>query len=146
MTVAHSQCPNCHQAVPEYAKACPHCGVYLQLPAQSHAESLLGVAQAAAQAPLAPMATAQSLPDALKQLDATANTQITISGVLVAFYAGAIFASKIQAPAFEAFIYSSPVVLLLVTIILSVRVFYSAGYLKDDYSTLLRIKEARLRA
>lgn len=160
MTDAQTRCPNCHQSVPADAKACPHCAVYLQLPGQGNANALLGVARVPAQqttattvvepvapvsAPLPIVATAQALPDALKQLDTAASTNLTISGVLIAFYAGAIFAGKVQAAAFEALIYALPVVLLLVTVILSVRVFYPGGYLTDDYPTLLRTKDARLR-
>src|SRR6185437_9150927 len=101
MAVAHTQCPNCHQSVPEGVKACPHCGVYLQLPGEGHADALLGVAQPPASTPiisvqavpasdpLPPVATALSLPDVLKHLDAAASTHLTISGVLIAFYAGA---------------------------------------------------------
>ncbi len=154
MAVAPTQCPNCHQTVPADVKACPHCGVYLQLPAQSqvHGEALLGVVQPHAPstsvlppAPLPRVATAEALPEALKQLDSAAGTNITISGVLVAFYAGAIFAGKVEAPPFQALVYALPVVLLLLTIIFSLRVYYPAGYLTDDYPKLLRTKDARLR-
>lgn len=147
MAVTHTQCPNCHQMVPANARSCPHCGVYLQLPDQGHPETLLGVAQthALSSQNLPLVATAQALPDALKQLDAAATTNLTISGVLIAFYAGAIFAGRVQAPLFQAFVYALPVVLLLVTIILSIRVFYPAGYLNNDYPRLLRTKDARLR-
>lgn len=149
MAAAHSQCPNCHQSVPADAQACPHCGVYLRLP--GHANALPPVIQtprplALQSAPLPPIALEQALPDAVKQLDTAATTNVTISGVLIAFYAGAIFAGKVQAStAFYALIYALPVLLLLVTIILSVRVFYPTGYLTDDYPTLLRTKDARLR-
>lgn len=147
MAVVRTQCPNCHQTVPANARSCPHCGVYLQLPGQSHSETLLGVAQAHASSTqnLPLVATAQSLPDVLKQLDTAATTNLTISGVLIAFYAGAIFAGKVQAPAFQALVYALPVILLLVTIILSIRVFYPTGYLTDDYPRLLKTKDARLR-
>ncbi len=156
MAVAQNQCPNCHQVVPANVRVCPHCGVYLELPGQGHPDALLGVAQTpephpssstivSLQAPLPLVATVQSLPDAVKQLDAAASTNVTISGVLIAFYAGAIFAGKVQAPVFNALIYALPVVLLLITIILSLRVFYPVGYLTDDYPTLLRTKDARLR-
>lgn len=150
MAVAHTQCPNCHQMVPAHVKSCPHCGVYLQLPGQGRSETLLGVAQmpeprASSAQSLPPVATVQALPDALKQLDTAASTNLTISGVLVAFYAGAIFAGKVQAALFQALVYALPVVLLLATIILSIRVFYPAGYLSDDYPMLLKTKDARLR-
>ncbi|HEY0753272.1 MAG TPA: zinc-ribbon domain-containing protein [Ktedonobacteraceae bacterium] len=159
MAVAQTQCPHCHQTVPANVRTCPHCGVYLQLPAQNRPAAVLGVAQPSessasslvsaplfiSEQPLPPIATAQSLPDVLKQLDAAASTHLTISGVLIAFYAGAIFAAKIQASVFQALVYALPIILLLVTVILSVRVFYPAGYLTDDYPTLLRTKDARLR-
>lgn len=45
----------------------------------------------------------------------------------------------------NALVYASAVVLLLITIILSVRVFYPAGYLTDDYPTLFKKKDERLR-
>lgn len=153
MAVAQNQCPHCRQPVRAGEHRCPHCGVYLQLPNQEQAQSeaahssILGVAQPAPPAsPLPQSVLEKALPDAVKQLDTTATTNITISGVLIAFYAGAIFAGKVQAnAAFNAFIYALPIVLLLVTIILSARVFYPAGYLIDDYATLLRKKEERLR-
>lgn len=159
MNVAQMQCPNCHQTIPVNTKACPHCGVHFELPGQgqAHSDTLLGVAQTPAQSsvilgqilpppsPLPRVATAETLPEALKQLDAAASTNITISGVLIAFYAGAIFAGKVQAPVFNALVYASPVILLLLTIIFSLRVFYPGGYLTDDYPTLLRTKDARLR-
>ncbi|HEY3992437.1 MAG TPA: zinc ribbon domain-containing protein [Ktedonobacteraceae bacterium] len=160
MTVAPIQCPHCHQSVPANAQVCPHCGIYLRVPDQSHPVALLGVAQtpassvpnspivqqmAPASAPLSPVATAQSLPEALKQIDASASTNLTISGGLIAFYSGAIFAGKVAAPPFSAFIYALPVILLLITMILSLRVFYPGGYLTDDYPKLFRTKDARLR-
>src|SRR5579885_3357517 len=120
MAATHPQCPNCHQAVPADAHACPHCGVYLQMPDYpgfaAHAQ-----AEQAQHAPLphevatprpaalSPVAFERSLPDAIKQFDAAATTNITISGVLIAFYAGAIFAGKVLAgPLFNAMIYASP--------------------------------------
>lgn len=153
MAVAQNQCPQCHQSVPAGEHRCPHCGVYLQLPNQGHAQpenahsSILGVAQPAPSTSLLPQSVLdKALPDAIKQLDTTATTNITISGVLIAFYAGAIFAGKVQASAFfTAFVYTLPIILLLATIILSARVFYSSGYLTDDYATLLKKKEERLR-
>jgi len=144
MAIAHTQCPNCHQLVPVGAHACPHCGVYLQLPDQPHTPPQ--IAQTPVPGPLSPIALETALPDAIKQLDATATTNTTISGVLIAFYSGAIFAGKVQASEpVHAVVYTLPVVLLLVTIILSVRAFYSTGYLTDDYPTLLKKKSERLR-
>lgn len=139
MAVTSSHCPNCHQPVPADARSCPHCGVYLRLPGQ--AETLLGVSQAASLASSKP-----ALSDAVKQIDTVATTSIIISGVLMAFYAGAIFAGKVQAIfALNAIIYTLPVIALLVTIVLSVQVFSSSGYLTDDYPSLLKKKEERLR-
>ena len=92
-----------------------------------------------------PASPTESLPDALKQLDAAATTNITISGVLITFYASAIFAGKVTASAtLNAFIYASPLLLLLGTIILSVRVFSFTDYLTRDYEMLLRKKEKRM--
>ncbi len=76
MTIAQSRCPNCHRLVEEDAQACPHCGVYLQLPVQNLPEvthtpapeeqSPVIVSQfAPPSAPLPPVATIQTLPDAV---------------------------------------------------------------------------------
>lgn len=154
MAATHPQCPNCHQTVPADAHACPHCGVYLQMPDYpgfaAHAQAQHGPLPPEVATPrpaaLPPVAFERSLPDTIKQLDAAATTNITISGVLIAFYAGAIFAGKVLAgPIFNAMIYASPVLLLLITIIFSARVFYPAGYLIDDYPTLFKKKDERLR-
>ena len=152
MAVTQNRCPNCHQTVPAEAHSCPHCGVYLQLPGHERPQpegahgSLLGVAQSAPPPPTPRLALEQSLPDAVKQLDTAATTNITISGVLIAFYSGAIFAGKVQASqTYYAVIYALPILLLLFAIILSVRVFYPAGYLTDDYPTLLKTKDERMR-
>lgn len=152
MAVTQNRCPNCHQPVPAEAHSCPHCGVYLQLPGHEHPQpegahgSLLGVARPAPPPPTPRIVLEQSLPDAIKQLDTAATTNITISGVLIAFYSGAIFAGKVQASQFyNAVIYALPILLLLLTIILSVRVFYPMGYLSDDYPTLLKTKDQRMR-
>ena len=152
MAVVQNQCPHCHQPVPAGAHQCPHCGVYLQLPDQGRQArpqqeatqgSLLGVAQPVSSTPrLSP----EALPNAIKQIDSAATTNITISGVLIAFYAGAIFAGKVQADAaFKALIYALPIVSLLIAIILSIRVFYASGYLSENYETLLKKKDERLR-
>lgn len=160
MAATQPQCPNCHQTVPADAHACPHCGVYLQMPDYPGfaAHTQAGQAPAPAQnsalphevatprpAALPPIAFESSLPDAIKQFDSAATTNITISGVLIAFYAGAIFAGRVTANAINAIVYAMPVVLLLITVIFSVRVFYPAGYLTDDYPTLFKKKDERLR-
>src|SRR5579883_1280297 len=152
MAATQNRCPNCHQLVPAEAHSCPHCGVYLQLPAHAHPQqenaqgSLLGVARPAPPPSTPKIALEQSLPDAIKQLDTAATTNITISGVLIAFYSGAIFAGKVLASQFfYALVYALPIVLLLIAIILSVRVFYPAGYLTDDHAALLKTKDERLR-
>jgi hypothetical protein len=160
MAVAQNLCPNCHQTVPSGVHACPHCGVYLQLPIhvlsgeqspvrhEQAGEVTLGVhspRQAPVSSPLSTGTLTPSLPDALKQLDTTAGNNITISGVLIAFYSGAIFAGKVVASeVFYAIVYALPIALLLLTIILSVQVFYPRGYLTTDYPTLLKIKGSRL--
>lgn len=125
-------CPNCKRPLPLGAAACPHCGTALR------PQSL--------QSPLSPERLTQALPDVVKQLDSTASTNMTIAGVLIGFYAGAIFAGKVASSiAFNAFIYALPVCTLLATIIFALRVFYPAGYLTDDYITLIKKKEERLR-
>jgi len=153
MAATQPQCPNCHQSVPADAHACPHCGVYLQMPdypgfaahAQAQSAPLPHEVTTPRPPDLPPVAFERSLPDVIKQFDSAATTNITISGVLIAFYAGAIFAGKVIASPLNAIVYASPVVLLLITVILSVRVFYPAGYLTDDYPTLFKKKDERLR-
>jgi hypothetical protein len=44
---------------------------------------------------LTPGELKRPLPDVVKQFDASATTNITIVGVLIAFYSGAIFAGKV---------------------------------------------------
>jgi hypothetical protein len=69
-----------------------------------------------------------------------------VAGVLIALYAGAIVAGKVRAGLFfNAFVYALPMLLLLCTIVLSARVFDPAGYFSDDYPTLFKRKEKRLR-
>ena len=90
------------------------------------------------------MASNQSLPDAAKQLDASANQSITIAGILIGFYSGGIFAGKVDSGnLFFALLYALPLGLLLVTIVLSVRVFYPGGYLSTDYPAVIKEKEQR---
>jgi hypothetical protein len=144
-------CPACQELVPVGARNCPHCGVLFQTPAhtnpEGHASELLLQPQQVSQQKRQGSLFTNALPEALKQLDTTANTNITISGVLIAFYAGAIFAGHVQASQpFNALIYAAPVVLLLITIIISVSVFYPMGYLLDDYTEVLRKKDRRMRA
>lgn len=87
-----------------------------------------------------------SLPDIVKQFDTSATTNITIAGVLIGFYAGAIFAGKVLAAAvFSALVYALPLCLLLAAIVFALRVFYPDGYLTDDYLALIKKKEQRLR-
>lgn len=138
----HIQCSHCQQPLPVGAHVCPHCGTPVQ--GLDPSSSLSVHTPAPAQLP--PIGLQGALPDALKQIDAAATTNITISGVLIAFYAGAIFAGKVLATEFYyALIYALPIVLLLITIILSLRVFYPVGYLTNDYPALLKTKDARLQ-
>ncbi len=125
-------CPNCHKPVPLGAHACPNCGTQLQVQSQQNKV-------------IANELTA-SLPDVVKQFDTAATTNITIAGVLIGFYAGAIFAGKVIAAAvFSAFVYALPLCLLLAAIVFALRVFYPDGYLTDEYLTLIKKKEQRLR-
>jgi hypothetical protein len=88
----------------------------------------------------------KSLPDIVKQFDQTAGTNMTIAGVLIAFYSGAIFASKVlSTDLLYALVYALPLCLLLCTIIFALRVFYPAGYLTDDDLTLIKKKKQRLQ-
>ena len=83
----------------------------------------------------------------MKQFDASATTNITISGVLIAFYSGAIFAGKVTTLGdyLHSIIYTLPIGFLLAAIILALRVFYPDGYLTDDYLSLIKKKEQRLQ-
>ena len=133
IVVANIQCPNCKESISPEAQSCPHCGVQLQT--QVHKSGLT------------PGELKRPLPDVVKQFDASATTNITIAGVLIAFYSGAIFAGKvISAGLVNAFLYALPLGLLLVAIVLALRVFYPDGYLTDDYPTLIKKKEKRLFA
>ncbi len=124
-------CPNCHKSVPPGAHTCPSCGTQLQVQSQQNRV-------------IANNLTA-SLPDVVKQFDTAATTNITIAGVLIGFYAGAIFAGKVIAAAvFSAFVYALPLCLLLAAIVFALRVFYPEGYLTDEYLTLIKKKEQRL--
>ena len=131
--VSNIQCPNCKQPVLPEAHSCPHCGMQLQ----PH-DHKIG---------LTPGELRRPLPDVVKQFDASATTNITIAGVLIAFYSGAIFAGRVlSAGLINAFLYALPLGLLLVAIGLALRVFYPDGYLTDDYLTLINKKEKRLQA
>jgi zinc-ribbon domain len=130
---ANIHCPNCQQPISPEAQSCPHCGIQLQT--QVHKSGLT------------PGELKRPLPDVVKQFDASATTNITIAGVLIAFYSGAIFAGKvISAGLVNAFLYALPLGLLLVAIVLALRVFYPDGYLTDDYPILIKKKEKRLFA
>lgn len=129
---ANIQCPNCKEPISPEVQSCPHCGTQLYI--QAHKTRL------------ATGDLTQPLPDILKQFDATATTQITIAGVLIAFYSGAIFAGKVQpGVSFNSFAYALPVGLLLIAIVLALRVFYPDEYLTADYPTLIKKKEKRLQ-
>jgi hypothetical protein len=78
---ANIHCPNCKQPISPEARSCPHCGIQLQT--QVHKSGLT------------PGELKRPLPDVVKQFDASATTNITIAGVLIAFYSGAIFAGKV---------------------------------------------------
>jgi hypothetical protein len=78
---ANIHCPNCKQPISPEAQSCPHCGIQLQT--QVHKSGLT------------PGELKRPLPDVVKQFDASATTNITIAGVLIAFYSGAIFAGKV---------------------------------------------------
>ena len=134
--VANIQCPNCKESISPEAQSCPHCGIQLQ--AQSQAQD----------SGLTPGELTQPLPDVVKQFDSSATTNITISGVLIAFYSGAIFAGKVTTLGdyLHSFIYTLPIGFLLAAIILALRVFYPNGYLTDDYPSLIKKKEKRLFA
>jgi hypothetical protein len=125
-------CPNCKQPVSPNAQTCPHCGTQLQAQQQQSGVTFDQLTS--------------SLPDLVKQFDTSATTNITISGILIGFYSGAIFAGRVLAGAvFNALVYALPLCLLLVTIVFALRVFYPEGYLTDDYLTLIKKKEQRLR-
>lgn len=151
MAAPAPQCPHCHQLVSQDVHTCPHCGVYLHMPDYPGFAVHTQASQASARlaqprsAPLSSVAF-ETLPDAIKQLDAAATTTITTAGVLIAFYTGAIFAGKVLAGLFfNAIVYVLPILLLLTTMLCSVRVLYPAGYLTDDHATLFKKKDERLR-
>ena len=127
------ECPNCKQPVSPEEYICPHCGTQLQNQIQ--------------QSRLSPGELTQPLPDVVKQFDSSATTNITIAGVLIAFYAGAIFAGKVISQGLlYAMLYALPLGLLLAAIVLALRVFYPDGYLTDTYQTLIKKNEQRLQS
>jgi len=130
---ANIQCPNCQQSISPEAPVCPHCGTQIQ----SHMQQI----------GLTPGELTQPLPDVVKQFDASATTNMTIAGVLIAFYSGAIFAGKVISQGLlYSLLYALPIVLLLIAIILALRVSYPDGYLTDEYLTLIKKKEKRLQS
>lgn len=130
---ANIQCPNCQQSISPEAPICPHCGTRIQSPTQ--------------QIRLTPGELTQPLPDVVKQFDSSAATNMTIAGVLIAFYSGAIFAGKVISQGLlYSLLYALPIVLLLIAIILALRVSYPDGYLTDEYLTLIKKKEKRLQS
>jgi len=145
-------CPNCKQPLSAEVSNCPHCGAQVQ-----STQSSAPLAQGGEQSPVAlssqnksstvSLSTlTQPLPDILKQFDTTATTNMTIAGVLLGFYSGAIFAGKVLAgDPLYALLYALPLAILLATIISALRVFYPDGYLNDDYLALIKKKEQRLR-
>jgi hypothetical protein len=149
-------CPNCEQAVLPDAQVCPHCGIQLHPQAQKSGnlpqpETAVQQKNTLPQSQTLPGRLAsgeltQALPDVVKQFDSTATTNINIAGLLSGFYAGAIFAGKVLSgsPLF-AILYALPLCFLLGTVFSALRVFYPDGYLNDDYLTLIRKKERRLR-
>ena len=132
IVATNDTCPNCKQPVIPGTPVCPHCGTDLQVQAEPGSVS--------------PSKLTRPLPEVVKQFDTTATTNITISGVLIGFYSGAIFAGKVISPqVLNALLYALPLGLLLATIIFSLRVFYPDGYLTDDELTLIKKKERRLQ-
>lgn len=132
IVATNDTCPNCKQPVAPGTPICPHCGTHLQVQTESSS--------------VPPGKLTRPLPEVVKQFDATATTNITIAGVLIGFYSGAIFAWKvISALVISALLYALPLCLLLTTIIFSMRVFYPDGYLTDDELTLIKKKERRLQ-
>ncbi len=126
-------CSNCNSLVSEDVTFCPHCGTPLH-------------EQAQVQRLTPDELIKKPLPEVLKQYDSIAGIIVTISGILISFYAGGIFASKIRTNViFNAFVYALPIILLLMAIFFAIRVFYPRGYLNNTYMELIDIKEKRLR-
>ncbi len=130
--MSSATCPNCKQPLPPLAKTCPHCGTVLQ--AQEEANDFLAEE------------IQHGLPDVLKQLDTSANINLTVASGLTAFYAGSIFVGKVSAPWSSAIVYSLPILLFLLVIISALQVFYPKGYLQaSSYRTLIEEKNKRLQ-
>ena len=141
----NTTCPNCHQPVSPEAQFCLHCGYGLhdQIP---QARPVMHPPQSPIQTRLTPGELTQPLPDIVKQFDLSATTNINIAGLLAGFYAGAIFAGKVLSTnVLYALLYALPLCFLLATVILAMQVFYPDGYLSDDYLTLIKKKEQRLK-
>ncbi len=144
----HTTCPNCHQPVSPEAQACPYCGyrLHAQVPPVRSALQPPQSPQPPVQARLTPAELTQPLPDIVKQFDSSATTNINIAGLLAGFYSGAIFAGKVLSTnVLYALLYALPLCFLLATVILAMQVFYPDGYLNDDYLTLIKKKEQRLK-
>lgn len=144
----HTTCPNCHQPVSPEAQFCLHCGYRLHAQVHPSGSAILSPQPppSAVQARLTPGELTQPLPDIVKQFDSSATTNINIAGLLAGFYSGAIFAGKVLSTnALYAIIYALPLCFLLATVILAMQVFYPDGYLHDDYLTLIKKKEQRLK-
>jgi hypothetical protein len=121
---------------------CPHCGVYLHLPDYPGFAAHGPANQGSARLALTP----DALSAAIKQCDTVATTTMTISGVLIAFYAGALFAGRVLADSLvRAVVSTLPILCLLLTIVLSVRILAPAGSLGDNDSTRYQKKRERLR-
>ena len=130
--MSSATCPKCKQPIPPKAKNCPHCGTPLQV--QEEANDFLAEE------------IQHGLPDVVKQLETSANINLTVASGLTAFYAGSIVAGKVSAPWTSAIVYSLPIVLLLLVIISALQVFYPKGYLQaSSYRALIEEKNKRLQ-
>ncbi|HEY1353590.1 MAG TPA: hypothetical protein VGF67_28605 [Ktedonobacteraceae bacterium] len=142
MAVISPQCPNCQRSVPADVQTCPHCGVYLHLPDYPGFASAAQANRGSARPALAPDALAA----AIKQCDTLATTTMAISGMLIAFYAGALFAGRVLADSLvRAIVSTLPIPGLLLTIVLSVRVLTSAGSPGENEATRYQKKHTWLR-
>lgn len=131
--VSNLTCPNCRQPITLETEVCPHCGTRIRgdVPQRYITNEL-----------------EKSLPDVVKQFDATANNNIAIAGGVSGLYASAIFAGKVTTlgVVFTALLYTLPLCFLLVAIISAVRVYYPEGYYQEsNYRTLIKEKQRRLQ-